>query len=322
MRVILAVMRLCVKTQIQQGFKFLVEGDQLCYTLRSLNRTLPGAQLNLPPKPADTIVAERVSYDNYLEGSMKFLVVIGRVSLTVILITLINPTVLLHSAQAAPQPQRQAIAQITSPTDGQTLTGLVTVTGSADHPDFARWELAYGPDPNPNDAWQPFADGKQSVHDGTIGTWNTGVVADGGYMLRLRVVRKDSNYDEAFVRGLKVSNTAPIGTPTSIPPAATFPAEQATFSAVQAAQPLATIMVEQPPTSAPEARPVQTNQPQTNAAARRTNTAAPSGFDARQLSTACLNGVLVAVGLFLVLGVIQAGRWGVKQLRRSLRRRL
>ena len=251
---------------------------------------------------------------------MKLFVVMGRFSLTVILITLINPTVLLLSAQAAPQPQGQAIAQITSPTDGQTLNGLVTITGSADHPDFARWELAYGPDPNPKDVWQPFADGKQTVHDGTIGTWNTGVIADGGYMLRLRVVRKDSNYDEAFVRGLKVSNSAPIGTPTSIPPAATFPAEQPTFTAAEAAQPPPTVMVDQPPTSAPEARPIQTNQPQTNAAARRAATGAGS-FDAKQFGVACLNGVTLAVGLFAVLGVIQAGRWGVKQLRRGNKRR-
>ena len=155
---------------------------------------------------------------------MKLLAVIGRVSLAIILIALINPISLPHPAQAAPQPQGQAIAQITSPTDGQTLTGLVSITGSADHPDFARWELAYGPDPNPNDAWQPFAGGDKPILNGTIGTWNTGVIADGRYALRLRVIRQDSNYDEAFVRGLQVSNSAPVGTPTSIPPAGTFPA--------------------------------------------------------------------------------------------------
>ena len=252
---------------------------------------------------------------------MKFFAVLGRVGQIVVLIALINLAVFLHPVQAAPQPQGQATAQITSPTEGQTLAGLVTITGSADHPEFARWELAYGPDPNPNDAWQPFASGSQVVHDGTIGTWNTGVIADGGYMLRLRVVRKDSNYDEAFVRGLKVSNSAPIGTPTSIPPAATFPAEQPTFTAIEAAQPIATVMVEQPPTSLPEARVVETNQPQTNAASRRTTTSTTGGFDVRQFGLACLNGMLVAAGLFIVLGMIQAGRWGVKQLRRSQKRK-
>ena len=251
---------------------------------------------------------------------MELLAVIERVSLAIILIALINPTYLHHPAQAAPQSQGQAIAQIASPAEGQTLTGLVAVSGSADHPEFARWELAYGPDPNPNDAWQPFATGDQPILNGTIGTWNTGVIADGQYALRLRVIRKDSNYDEAFVRGLQVSNSAPVGTPTSIPPAATFPAEQSTFTAAEAAQPAATIMVEQPPTNVPEAPAARTSQPQTNAAARR-NAAAAASFDARQFGSACLNGAIITAGLFVVLGVIQAGRWGVKHLRRRSQKR-
>lgn len=251
---------------------------------------------------------------------MKFGAVTRRISLAIILITLISVG-LLHPAQAAPQRQGQDIAQITSPTEGQAISGLVTISGSADHPNFARWELAYGPDPNPNDAWQPFADGPQPVLNGTIGTWNTGVIADGGYMLRLRVIRTDSNYSEAFIRGLKVSNSAPIGTPTSIPPAATFPAEQPTFTAGEAAQPIATVMVEQPPTSVPEARPAQTAQPQTNAASRRNTTSAATNFDVKQFGSACLNGAILVGGLFILLGVIQAGRWGVKQFRRSQKRK-
>ncbi len=250
---------------------------------------------------------------------MKLLAVMGRVSLAITLIALISLAV-LHPAQAAPRLQGQDIAQITSPTEGQAISGLVTISGSADHPDFARWELAYGPDPNPNDAWQPFASGEQPVLNGAIGTWNTGVIADGGYMLRLRVVRKDSNYSEAFIRGLQVSNSAPIGTPTSIPPAATFPAEQPTFTAIEAAQPLATIRVEQPPTSVPEAPVAQSNQPQTNTAARR-NPSTVASFDVKQLGSACLNGAIIAAGLFVVLGVVQAGRWSIKQYRRSQKRK-
>ena len=251
---------------------------------------------------------------------MKFRAVINRIIRAILLIALISFGLLppaLAAPHAAPQWQGQDIAQITSPTDGQALAGLVTITGSADHPDFARWELAYGPDPNPADAWQPFTEGNQPVHDGTIGTWNTGVVADGGYMLRLRVIRQDSNYSEAFVRGLQVSNSAPIGTPTSIPPAATFPAEQPTFTAAEAAQPIATIMVEQPPTTVPEARPVQTAQSQSNAASRRNTSSAASSVNLGQFGSACLNGAVLVAGLFVILGVIQAGRWSVKQVRRS-----
>lgn len=241
----------------------------------------------------------------------------GRWIALVILISL----ALLGPVRAAPASQAQDIAQITSPTEGQTLSGLVTISGSANHPQFARWELAYGPDPNPKDAWQPFADGKQPVDNGTIGTWNTGVIADGQYALRLRVIRKDSNYSEAFIRGLKVGNSAPVGTPTSIPPAPTFPAEQATLPAEQAIQPIATVMVEQPPTSVPEAPSTQNPAPRSTTAANRSASASVPGIDTGQFGAACVSGIALTLGLFVMVGVIQFGRWGVKAIRRQQKRR-
>jgi len=234
------------------------------------------------------------------------------------LIILISLT-LLGSAHAAPLPQGADIAQITAPTEGQALAGLVTISGSANHPEFARYELAYGPDPNPNDAWQPFAEGKQPVENGTLGTWNTSVIADGQYALRLRVIRKDSNYSEGFVRGLKVSNSGPVGTPTSIPPAPTFPAEAATLPAEETAQPISTVMVEQPPTSIPEATAVNATPRPTKAANSGTSIAEAVNFD--QWGSTCLSGMALALGAFVVLGVVQVGRWGVKQVRRQQRRR-
>ncbi len=248
---------------------------------------------------------------------MKFSAVKWRSSLLLALIILVSLT-LLGPAHAAPVQQGADIAQITSPTDGQALSGLVTISGSANHPEFARWELAYGPDPNPNDAWQPFAEGTQPVDNGTIGTWNTSVIADGQYALRLRAIRKDSNYSEAFVRGLIVSNSAPVGTPTSNPPAPTFPAEQATLPAEEVIQPLATVMVEQPPTSIPEA-PASANATPRPTASNR-NAGMPS-IDLGLFGSACVSGIALTVGLFVIVGVIQVGRWGVKQVRRQQRRR-
>jgi len=218
------------------------------------------------------------------------------------------------------QPRYQApdIAVITSPTEGQSINGLVTVTGSANHPDFDRYEIAYGPDPNPNDAWQVFGMGTQPVDNGALGTWNTAVVPDGGYMLRLRVVRKDSNYSEAVVRGLQVSNSAPAGTPTSIPPAATFPAEQPTFNPEEAAQPTKLIIVEQPPTSVPA--PTAADNIRPTATPRRANAAA-SIFNGELFGTACLSGIVLAVTAFTAVGIIQFGRYGYKQIRRQARKK-
>jgi hypothetical protein len=249
---------------------------------------------------------------------MMFSAVKWRGSLLLASVILISLT-LLGPAHAAPLPQGVDIAQLTSPTEGQALAGLVTISGSANHPEFTRYELAYGPDPNPNDAWQPFAEGNQPVDNGTLGTWNTSVVADGQYALRLRVIRKDSNYSEGFVRGLQVSNSGPGGTPTSSPPAPTFPAEQATLPAEEAVQPLATVMVEQPPTSIPEA-PASANATPRSTKVSDRNAAAVPGINLGLFGSACVSGVALTVGLFVIVGVIQAGRWGVKQVRRRQKR--
>jgi hypothetical protein len=246
---------------------------------------------------------------------MTFSAVKWRGSLLLALVILVISLTLLAPVHAAPLPQGADIAQLTSPTEGQALAGLVTISGSANHPEFARYELAYGPDPNPNDAWQPFAEGKQPVENGTLGTWNTSVIADGQYALRLRVIRKDSNYSENFVRGLQVNNSGPIGTPTSIAPAPTFPAEEATLPAEATVQPLATVMVEQPPTSTPEAPASANATPRPTTASNR-NAAVP-GINLDLFGSACVSGATLTVGLFVIVGVIQAGRWGVKQVRRQ-----
>ena len=211
---------------------------------------------------------------------------------------------------AAPLTQEQ-IAAITAPTEGQELQGVVTITGSANHPDFDRFELAFGPEPNPNDAWQVFTTVQQPVANNVLGVWDTGSVGDGTYSLRLRVVRKDSNYDEAFVRGLRVANQQPVSPPTSSAPEATFPPEPTTDFAtavpgVEATAPvMPTVLVEQPPTSVPAAV-----APGTAPTPGRSGGGGglASLVDLSALLSTCLSGAIVAGFIFALLGVIQLAR--------------
>ncbi|MFN2168984.1 MAG: hypothetical protein ACK2U9_22350, partial [Anaerolineae bacterium] len=57
----------------------------------------------------------------------------------------------------------QALGQITSPRDRSTVRGLVPVEGSATHPQFQKYEIHYGPEPNPGDQWTPIAGSPFSV---------------------------------------------------------------------------------------------------------------------------------------------------------------
>ena len=111
---------------------------------------------------------------------------------------------------------------ITSPAPGAVLSGQVTVTGTAVHPDFLRYELAFLNQSAGATEWVVFASGANQVTDGVLAVWDTTagresgapVFPDGRYQLRLRVVKTDYNYDEYFVTGLIISNDGPTPTPT------------------------------------------------------------------------------------------------------------
>lgn len=223
---------------------------------------------------------------------------------------------LTHSANAAVLQQTNA-AVITSPTEGQLLQGNVTITGSASHHNFDRYELAYGPEPNPNDSWQGFGGNNQQVTDGQLGIWNTRVVADGTYTIRLRVIRKDSNYDEAFVRSVKISNQQPIGTPTfAVPPP--------TFGPEVTSAPVGTIMVEQPPTSMPTSSSNAANAPSvTGTPSEKSNASGNNSVTFTDLAgSACLGGLGWTFAVFVLLGVIVFSRSQLKHYRRRQRRKL
>ncbi|HLF29128.1 MAG TPA: hypothetical protein VJG32_22600 [Anaerolineae bacterium] len=213
---------------------------------------------------------------------------------------------------AAPaQQDNQAI--ITSPTDGQAVAGLAPIFGTATSNDFARYEIAYGSDPNPNDAWQPFATAEVILRDAQLGVWDTTNLPAGTYMIRLRVIRPDGNFAEDIVRGLIVGPAAtatPQATPTDVPPPPTFETEtQATI------QP--TIVIEQPPTSTPEPV-VAGGSTDDSAAARRDGN---SGLDLSRFSSACINGVWCSVGVFFLLGALGIGRWGMRRLLKQMQER-
>lgn len=120
---------------------------------------------------------------------------------------------------------------ISQPASGETVAGVVTVVGTAVHPDYLRYELAFRNVSDPTADWIVFADGSQPVQQGTLALWDTTVgravgapvFPDGQYQLRLRVVRTDFNYDEYFVTDLTVANDQPTPMPTDEPEAAETP---------------------------------------------------------------------------------------------------
>lgn len=202
----------------------------------------------------------------------------------------------------------QPSGQITSPRDRATVRGLVPVEGSATHGQFQKYEIHYGPEPNPGDQWTPIGGSPFTapVVQGRLGLWDTTIIPDGIYSLRLRVVRLDGNYDEYFVRGIQVFNTQPTETPTREP--TPTPAAPTNTPA-----PTPTIVIGVPTVASPTPKPTDTPLP----TALPTDTPEPVDLPFQSVSDAACWGtgatlaVFVAIGLLFVLkgGLASVARW-------------
>lgn len=217
---------------------------------------------------------------------------------------------------AAAAPPQQTGNGLTSPLTGDTLSGVVEITGTASHPQFLRYELSFYQEAQPGAGWIVFAEGERPVNDNILAFWDTTVgrqsgapvFPDGAYRLRLRVVRQDYNYDEYFVTDLIVSNDSPTPTPTITPTATLDPA--ATPTTVAAVAP--TIAPELLPsltpfpTPSPPATPINSaaNPAATRAAEENEGLAAQvEALDFGQVVTAAQLGIVCAFGAFVLLGI-------------------
>lgn len=116
----------------------------------------------------------------------------------------------------------QSNSGIVAPASGETIAGVVEVRGTAVHPNYLRYELAFLQQNVAGADWIVFAEGAEPVINGTLAVWNTTVgrdigapvFPDGRYQLRLRVVKTDFNYDEYFITDLIIQNEGPTPTPT------------------------------------------------------------------------------------------------------------
>lgn len=139
------------------------------------------------------------------------------------------------------------IAAITSPEEQAVVRGTVPIIGTSVDANFWKYEVHYAPEPNPLDQWVLIgAIHETQVVDGLLETWETMIIPDGMYSLRLRDVNRTGNYSEIFVRGILVANAEPTETPvptdTPLPTATITPAATPTFAIPTSplAQPTAT----------------------------------------------------------------------------------
>ena len=117
----------------------------------------------------------------------------------------------VHADPLAQQPQ----VQITSPEMGAEVRGVVPIMGSASVPSFQFYKVEFGVGPNPAQ-WAVIGElHQQPVINGQLAVWDTRVLPDGVYTLRLQAVKMDGNWEEFLVRQIAIVNTRPTSTPTT-----------------------------------------------------------------------------------------------------------
>jgi hypothetical protein len=116
----------------------------------------------------------------------------------VVLLIAVGAAAMLTTAQS------RDVAAITSPAAGATVSGRVTIVGTATHSRFSYYKVEYKSGNNP----AVLVDGvlhKNQVISGTLATWDSEKVPDGPYDLILTVVDNTGNYIQASV-AVKLDN--------------------------------------------------------------------------------------------------------------------
>jgi hypothetical protein len=191
--------------------------------------------------------------------------------------------------------QTGGVAALASPLEGAVVSGPVPLVGTATHPQFIRYELAFAYSPNPTDSWFTLQATTAPVINDVLGRWDTTQISDGLYTLRVRVFYGENTaantFLEAVVTNVRVQNNATLASPTPLLATPSTPEGSAS----------ATPAIALPPSSTP--RPTLTPRPSATPNADPFTTAPdPSRINTVLIQTAFLNGARLTALIFVVLG--------------------
>lgn len=179
--------------------------------------------------------------------------------------------------------QGNSAVAIISPVTGDIISGEVTITGTTDVFGFASSQLDFAYVSDSTDTWFVLQASSQSEVDSPLAVWDTSLISDGDYILRLRVTLDNGTFEDAIVQ-IKVQNDAPILTPT--------PMVSSTPNQLDSQIPTPFLIASSPtPTLTP--RPTPTLLP-TNAVS----------LNQTSIYTSLGRGALVILGLFMLAGLI------------------
>ena len=242
-----------------------------------------------------------------------------RVLATGILMVAVLLTMFSSFSPSWAAPETQGVQrQITYPTSGTTVSGVIEIRGTATHSNLDSYQVRYAPGRELGEMnWVDIVIFvREPVQDGVLCTWDTTTVPDGPYVLALAVwgVDDPANPWTYFVENVIVDNTNVQPTPT-LEPTAAGPLPTA------AAGPTATaVSVQQPATPTPRSSPTpglgeETATPEVPVEEEQDRFRI--ALDSERLRRSFLTGGLVVAMLFVLWGLYVLAkavvRWYLRQ---------
>jgi hypothetical protein len=174
--------------------------------------------------------------------------------------------------------------EITSPSQGTPLQGIVTIEGSTLVEGFISWEITFGYTSDTTGTWFLIAEGDEQITQGELTQWDTTTITDGDYNLRLTVYLQGGRREHYVVDDLRARNYSPIETITPIPTLTSTPYTE---------------------TPRPSQTPTRTTQP-TETALPNTPTPLPTNpvtITQNNINNSLIRGAAGALAIFVLIGL-------------------
>ena len=124
----------------------------------------------------------------------------------------LTPTITDTTPTATPTKSRRVVNEMTHPQDGDAISGITDILGTALLRGFLKYEVSISP--TGLESWQWLKTNYEIVREDIVYQLDTTKLPDGAYDIRVRAVDSVGGYQDAFLRDLEIRNALP---PTATP---------------------------------------------------------------------------------------------------------
>ena len=139
-----------------------------------------------------------------------------------LVVPLLFPSLGVTAQESTPIPLAEII--VLSPVPGQALQGNILITAEINLEEYISAELSFSYADDPRDTWFLIHEIKEPVNEGLSVEWDTTILTDGEYTLRVIVITEQDQYSK-IVPGIRVRNYSAIETNTPVPTSTPAPAD-------------------------------------------------------------------------------------------------